>query len=52
VLVDIGCSIGIAIGDCDIGHLDELMSAADKAMLSAKVAGKGRYVVNDDHGPI
>lgn len=52
VLVDIGCSIGIAIGDCDIGHLDELMSAADQAMLSAKVAGKGRYVVNDDHGPI
>lgn len=46
ILGDIGCSIGIAIGGCDPSGLDGLMSEADQAMLSAKVAGKGRYVVS------
>ena len=46
VLSDIGCSIGIAVGACDFSRIDAMMSEADQAMLSAKVTGKGRYVLS------
>jgi len=44
VLGEIGCSIGIAVGACNASLLEGLLWQADQAMLSAKMAGKARYV--------
>jgi diguanylate cyclase (GGDEF)-like protein len=39
--VRVGASVGVALGDADINHADELVARADLAMYAAKRGGKG-----------
>ena len=41
----LGCSVGIALGECRPEVVESLLGEADRLMMQAKAEGKGRYVL-------
>jgi diguanylate cyclase (GGDEF)-like protein len=48
--VSLTCSIGVALGPRDANTADELVRAADRAMLEAKAGGRNQVCLLDVHG--
>ena len=47
VTVEVGLSVGVAVGDRDAGDGPQLLAAADAALYAAKRSGKNRTVRAD-----
>lgn len=47
-IVNISCSVGIAVYPADAKNVDELLKQADKAMYAVKTQGRSRYCAAAD----